>query len=81
MKKRSSGIIITHQREKCIGCNYCVEYAPFRWAMSRIDGKSILLDGLSKKGFWSVKISDDEKMANVKAAKACPVNIIKITDL
>jgi ferredoxin len=49
--------------------------------MSRIDGKSILLDGLSKKGFWCVRISDDERNANVKAAKACPVNIIKITDL
>jgi len=81
MKNRNNGIIITHQREKCIGCNYCVEYAPFRWAMSRIDGKSVLLDGLSKKGFWSVKISDDERVANVNAAKACPVNIIRVTEL
>lgn len=79
MKKRNSAVTVTHQREKCIGCNYCVEYAPFRWAMSRIDGKSILLDGLSKKGFWSVKISDDEKEANLRAAKACPVSIIKVS--
>ena len=79
MKKRNSGITITHQREKCIGCNYCVEYAPARWAMSRIDGKSILLDSLSKKGFWSVRISEDEREANLKAAKACPVNIIKVS--
>lgn len=79
MKKRNSTITISHQREKCIGCNYCVEYAPFRWAMSRIDGKSILLDGLSKKGFWSVKISEDEREANLKAAKACPVKIIHIS--
>ncbi len=79
MKKRNSSITVTHQRDKCIGCNYCVEYAPFRWAMSRIDGKSILLDGLAKRGFWSVKISEDEKEANIKAAKACPVKIIQVT--
>lgn len=79
MKQRNSTITIIHQREKCIGCNYCVEYAPFRWAMSRIDGKSILLDALSKKGFWSVKVSEDERDLNVKAATACPVKIIQVT--
>jgi len=79
MKKRNSSITIIHQREKCIGCNYCVEYAPLRWAMSRIDGKSILLESLSKKGFWSVKVSEDEKEMNVLAAKACPVKIIQVT--
>jgi ferredoxin len=47
--------------------------------MSRIDGKSILLDGMAKRGFWSVKVSEDEKEANVKAAKACPIKIIQVT--
>ena len=79
MKNRNSGMTIIHQRDKCIGCNYCVEYAPFRWVMSRIDGKSVLLDGISKKGFWSVKVTEHEREANLKAAKACPVNIIKIS--
>jgi ferredoxin len=71
-------ITIIHQRDKCIGCNYCVEYAPLRWAMSRIDGKSILLGGVAKKGFWSVKTSGAEKEQNIKAAEACPVKVIQV---
>lgn len=70
--------MIIHQREKCIGCNYCVEYAPLRWAMSKKDGKSVLLEAEEKKGFWSVRVSADEKQANLKAAKACPVKIIQV---
>jgi ferredoxin len=46
--------------------------------MSRIDGKSILIGGIAKKGFWSVQVSEAEKEASLKAAKACPVNIIKV---
>lgn len=69
-------IIITHQREKCIGCNYCVEEAPFRWAMSHKDGKSILIDSKENKGFHTAKVHDDEFDVNQKAAEACPVNII-----
>lgn len=71
-------VIITHQREKCIGCNYCVEEAPYRWAMSQKDGKSILLDSIANKGFYTVRLHDDEFDANVKAAKSCPVNIIQV---
>lgn len=78
MKKRTNSVSIVHHREKCIGCNYCVEYAPARWAMSRIDGKSILIGGISNKGFWSVQVAEAEKEASLKAAKACPVNIIKV---
>jgi len=38
-------IRITQQREKCIGCNYCVELAYDRWRMSKRDGKCTLIDG------------------------------------
>ena len=71
-------IIITHQREKCIGCNYCVEEAPLRWAMSHKDGKSILLESKNSKGFFTVKVHDDEYESNKMAAQSCPVNIIHI---
>lgn len=71
-------LIITHQRDKCIGCNYCVEEAPFRWAMSHKDGKSILIDSKNNKGFYSVKVHDDEFLHNLNASKACPVNIISV---
>lgn len=71
-------VIITHQREKCIGCNYCVELAFDRWRMSKKDGKATLLGGENKKGFYTVRADDEEFDANKRAAEACPVNIIKV---
>ena len=71
-------VIISHQREKCIGCNYCVELAPERWRMSKKDGKANLLESKNKKGFYTARVLDHEFEDNVKAAKACPVNIIQV---
>lgn len=71
-------VIITHQREKCIGCNYCVELAYDRWRMSKKDGKCTLLGSENRKGFHTVKVGDDEFDENVRAAEACPVNIIQV---
>ncbi|KJS05941.1 MAG: ferredoxin [Vicingaceae bacterium] len=71
-------IRITHQREKCIGCNYCVEIAYDRWRMSKKDGKCTLIGSKEKRGFYNVVVGDDEYIANVNAAKACPVKIIKV---
>ena len=71
-------VIITHQRDKCIGCNYCVELAYQRWRMSKKDGKATLLGGENKKGFHTVRIDNEEFDENMRAAEACPVNIIKV---
>ncbi len=71
-------IRITHYRAKCIGCNYCVEAAPFRWFMDEKDGKSNLTDGKNKKGIFIAITSDDEYDANKEAEEICPVNIIKV---
>ena len=73
-------ITITHQRAKCIGCNYCVEFAPDRWAMSKKDGKATLVGGKDRKGFYSVKVSPIELDENIKAAEACPVKIIQVKE-
>jgi ferredoxin len=73
-------ITIIQQRTKCIGCNYCVELAPQRWRMSKKDGKSVLLESKDKKGFWIVKVREDELESNQQAAKACPVNIIQVIE-
>ncbi len=43
-------IQILFYRQKCIGCNACVEAAPERWRMSRKDGKCHLIGGTEKKG-------------------------------
>ncbi len=71
-------IKIIQQRDKCIGCNYCVEVAPDRWVMSKKDGKSVLLGSINKKGFHNVDVSEIEYEANKKAAEICPVKIIQI---
>ena len=71
-------IVITHQRDKCIGCNYCIELAPERWVMSKKDGKCTLIGGKDKKGFYTIRTTDDEFEANKEAAKVCPVKIIQV---
>ncbi|MDR3272301.1 MAG: ferredoxin [Flavobacteriaceae bacterium] len=71
--------IITLQREKCIGCNYCAEFDPEHFRMSKKDGKSVLLKSMEKKGFHTAKIPDDSIFEQAdKAAKACPVKIITV---
>ncbi|MDO5509611.1 MAG: ferredoxin [Weeksellaceae bacterium] len=72
-------VIITLQRNKCIGCNYCVEFAPSHFRMSKKDGKSVLLHSEDKKGFHTRKDPRPENFeAFEKAAEACPVNIISV---
>lgn len=72
-------VIITLQRVKCIGCNYCAEFAPEFFRMSKKDGKSVLLKGVEKKGFYTLKTPHAEALEPCeKASKACPVNIISV---
>lgn len=72
-------VVITLQRKKCIGCNYCVELAPAQFQMSKKDGKSVLLHGLEKKGFFTLKSSDETIVdVSMEAKKACPVKIIDV---
>ena len=74
-------IRIIQQRIKCIGCNACVEAADYRWRISTKDGKCTLVGGVEKRGFYSVLVNDYELDENLKAAKNCPVNIIKIHEI
>ncbi len=69
---------IIHHRQKCIGCNACVEVAPNRWRISKKDGKSVLIEGKEKKGIYNAQVSDDELAENLIASQNCPVNIIRI---
>ena len=74
-------VIITLQRKKCIGCNYCVELAPKQFQMSKKDGKSVLLHSNDKKGFFTIKSPDMSILEDaVKAKEACPVNIISVKE-
>ncbi|MEP1489109.1 MAG: ferredoxin [Algibacter sp.] len=72
-------VVITLQRDKCIGCNYCVELAPLQFQMSKKDGKTVLLHSKDKKGFFTLKSYDENILDDSdKAAKACPVKIIRV---
>ena len=72
-------VVITLQRKKCIGCNYCVELAPSQFQMSKKDGKSVLLHSVEKKGFFTLKSFDESIFdSSIEAKKACPVNIIAV---
>lgn len=74
-----SMVVITLQRDKCIGCNYCVEFAPGQFQISKKDGKSVLLKSTDKKGFHTYKTPNVEVLEPCEqAAKACPVNIIDV---
>jgi ferredoxin len=46
--------------------------------MSKRDGKSVLLNSTEKKGFWMLRIRDDETDINERAATACPVKVIEV---
>ncbi len=72
-------VVVTLQRKKCIGCNYCVEMAPSQFQMSRKDGKAVLLHSTEKKGFFTIKSSDESILDSCDmASKACPTKIISV---
>lgn len=71
-------IQIIYNRRKCIGCGVCVEEAPSRWRMNNSDGKSVLINGVDKKGLYHTSIQFDELPANEKASENCPANVIKL---
>lgn len=71
-------ISIIQYRNKCIGCNACVEAAFYRWRISTKDGKCTLVGGKEKKGIFYLVAGDDEYEDNLNAAKHCPVNIIRV---
>lgn len=70
-------VVVTLQRKKCIGCNYCVELAPEHFQMSKKDGKCVLLKAAEKKGFFTIKSHDHSTYVPCQQAQlACPVKII-----
>lgn len=71
-------IRITQRRNKCIGCNACVEASYFRWRISKTDGKSVLIGGNQKKEVYSLVTSDDELESALMAQENCPVKIIEV---
>ena len=71
---------LIYYRSKCIGCNACVEAAPFRWRVSQKDGRCKLINGVEKRGVYSVLVANDEIQSNKIAARNCPVNCIQVLE-
>ena len=69
---------ILFYRNKCIGCNACVEIAPERWRVSRKDGKCNLIGGMEKKGIFQIRVGMEEYEDNVRAAANCPAKVIQV---
>ena len=71
-------LVVTLQRKKCIGCNYCEELCPEMFKMSKKDGKSVLLNSTNRKGFYTIRTSPEFHEKAEAAKKACPVKIISV---
>lgn len=69
---------IVFHRGKCIGCNGCVEAAPHRWRVSKMDGRCNLVGGIENKGIYKVLVNMEEYESNLEAANSCPVKIIQL---
>lgn len=70
--------IITQQREKCIGCGSCTMYSPDCWKINNKDGKADLIGGIKKGKVIVAEVGMEHLEDNKKAAKACPMQIIKL---
>lgn len=70
---------ITFYRDRCIGCNYCVEAWPERWQMSKRDGKCVLIGGKKNGKVLSVDVGEYEREYNERAKKVCPVDAIRVS--
>lgn len=69
---------VVHNRKKCIGCHSCVEIAPSTWKIDPVDGKSRLHLCKEKGDLFIGEIFEMELAKNESAAKACPMQIIRI---
>lgn len=79
MKGSIQQIQIIYYRQKCTGCNACVEADSRRWRISKKDGKSVLLKGKEKKGiYFFVTDNEDDFVKSKKAEMNCPMKIIKL---
>ncbi|WGH24720.1 MAG: ferredoxin [Candidatus Shikimatogenerans bostrichidophilus] len=72
-------LTIIYNRKKCIGCSNCILVSPLYFTISKLDGKSILLNSIYKNGNYIRKSINNINYKYIeKAVKVCPVKIIKL---
>ncbi len=70
---------ITYDRTNCIGAGACAAMDPKRFKMVE-DGKADLINGKDiGDGKWELEVEGDPDI--IQAAKACPVEVIKVKNL
>ncbi len=69
---------IIHQENRCIGCAYCIEIAPFFWEMNPNTGKCDLIGGTVQKNQKVLEIFDEDIAIVEKTIAICPTNCIKL---
>ena len=69
---------IVHFRDRCIGCNSCVELDPVHWKIKQKDGKAILQLAKKKGDNYILKLNQVELDDATLASHHCPVYCIKI---
>jgi ferredoxin len=71
-------IQVIHYPQNCIGCNSCCLAAPKQWRINDETGLAELIGGVRKGDCDILEIEEKDLAANINAAKACPVQIIKV---
>ena len=71
---------VIHQRDKCIGCNACVENTPDYFKMDDELGLALLIDGEKKNKVFVSKAIKTDKDRLKESVNMCPVNIIKLEE-
>lgn len=73
---------IEYDRGACIGAASCTQVHPEEWVLAQ-DVKADLVGGVQEaaSGRWVKEIGEAELEDSLRAAKSCPVNVIRIKDL
>ena len=75
---------IEYDRESCIGALSCIQEDPENWKLDEEDMRADLKDSKkdsNKQGYFIKEITEKELPIYLKAAQACPVNVIHIIDI
>ncbi len=74
-----AAVVVTLQRDKCIGCGYCTDVAGEYFSMDPSDGKCLLRGAAMKKGFYTLRCTDPLAETPCRSAQeSCPAGAIRV---
>lgn len=69
-----------YNRERCIGCAYCVEIAPGFWKMNEEDGKCDLIGSLNRNDAFVLDVFADEMDIHKEVVEICPGKCMRLEE-